>query len=231
MKKSCLSLVLAMIWATACGGAPSPTPTPIPTPTPDEWLDRAAQAVSGLTSAQFTLTREGKPAVLDVSTNTTFTEATGKYQAPDRVSATLKVSLFGNVVSVETLWLPEGNYISNPLTGSFQPAPASATFNGAAIFAASGIPSVLKDGVHNTTLVGTETIEDVETYHLRGEADGAQLASLAAGVLTAGTSYPVDVWMKTTDWYVVRLHITEPDGNGWLIDLFAINEPVEIKAP
>jgi len=41
----------------------------------------------------------------------------------------------------------------------------------------------------------------------------------------------VDVWMKTADWYVVRLHITEPDGNGWLIDLFDINEPVEIKAP
>jgi len=99
------------------------------------------------------------------------------------------------------------------------------------MFAALGIPSVLKDGIQNATLVGTEIIEDVETYHLQGEADGSQLASLAAGVLTAGTLYPVDVWMKSTDWYVVRLHITEPDGNGWLIDLFGINELVEIKAP
>jgi hypothetical protein len=184
-----------------------------------------------MTSAQFILTREGQPAVLDDSTNTTFTEATGMYQSPDRVSATLKVSLLGSVVSVQMLWLPEGNYLSNPLTGSFEQAPSSATFNGVAMFAASGIPGMLKDGIQNATLVGTETIEGVETFHLKGEADGAQLAALTAGALTAGTSYPVDVWMKTADWYVVRLHITEPDGNGWLIDLFDINEPVEIKAP
>ena len=229
MKKICLSLVLVVIWAAACGGPASPTPTP--TPTPGEWLDRAAQAVTGMTSAQFILTREGQPAVLDDSTNTTFTEATGMYQSPDRVSATLKVSLLGSVVSVQMLWLPEGNYLSNPLTGSFEQAPSSATFNGVAMFTASGIPGMLKDGIQNATLVGTETIEGVETFHLKGEADGAQLAALTAGALTAGTSYPVDVWMKTADWYVVRLHITELDGNGWLIDLFDINEPVEIKAP
>jgi hypothetical protein len=29
----------------------------------------------------------------------------------------------------------------------------------------------------------------------------------------------------------VRIHVTEPEGNGWLIDLFAINEPVDIPTP
>ncbi|MBI3244580.1 MAG: LppX_LprAFG lipoprotein [Chloroflexi bacterium] len=231
MKKNRLSFlsVLALIWLAGCGGPSTPPPTP--TPTPDEWLDRAAQAALAIKSAQFTLIREGAPAVLDPATNTTFTEAAGKYQSPDRVSADVKVSLFGNVVSVQMLWLPEGNFISNPLTGAFSEAPAGATFNGVAVFGADGIPGVLKDGIQNATLVGAETVEEVETYHLKGEADGDKLAALTADTLAAGTSYPVDVWMNTTTYNPVRLHIAEPDGNGWTIDLFAFDEPVEINAP
>lgn len=231
MKKNRLSFlfVLTLIWLAGCGGPSTPPPTP--TPTPDEWLDRAGEAALAIKSAQFTLIREGTPAVLDPATNTTFTEAAGKYQAPDRVSATVKVTLLGNTLSVQMLWLPEGNYLSNPLTGAFSEAPAEATFNGVAVFGAGGIPGVLKDGIQNAAMVGTETIEEVETYHLKGEADGEKLAALTAGALAAGTSYLVDVWMNTTTHNPVRLHITEPDGNGWMIDLFAFGEPVEIQAP
>ena len=28
-----------------------------------------------------------------------------------------------------------------------------------------------------------------------------------------------------------RIHVTEPEGNGWLIELFGTNEPVEIPTP
>jgi hypothetical protein len=29
----------------------------------------------------------------------------------------------------------------------------------------------------------------------------------------------------------VRIHVTEPAGNGWLIELIAVNEPVDIPTP
>ncbi len=227
MKTKLISLILALagFGLAACGpGAPS-------APTPDELLDRAAQAVSAMTSAQYTLVREGAPVVLDRATKSTFTEAAGKYQAPDRVSATLKVSLLGNVVSVQMLWLPEGNYITNPLTQAWTAAPPGASFNGAEIFGADGLPALLRDGVQNATLIGQESLEGLESYRLKGEADGAQLVALTAGTLAPGTSYPVEIWIETTTSNLVRVRISEPDGNGWLIDLFAINEPVEIKAP
>jgi len=54
---------------------------------------------------------------------------------------------------------------------------------------------------------------------------------VTAGALTGDTSYPVDVWIDPATSNIVRLHITEPGGNGWLTDVFAINEPVELKAP
>jgi hypothetical protein len=183
-----------------------------------------------LKSAQFTLTREGAPVPLDPQTGTAFTEATGHYQAPDRVSASTKVSLGSAVLEIKWLWLPEGNYVTNPLTGGWTTAPEIA-FNGANIFGAAGIAAILKDGLQNITQVGAEKIDETDTLHFKGEADGAQLAALTAGTLTSGTAYPVDVWLLPTTAEVVRVRITEPDGNGWVIDLFALNEPVEIKAP
>jgi hypothetical protein len=218
-------LALAAFWLAACG------PRAAPTPTPAELLDRAAQAASDMQSAQFTLMREGAAVVLDPATNTTFTEASGKYQAPDRVSATVKISLLGNALQIQMLWLPEGNYVTHPLTQAWSEAPADATFNGAALFGADGLPALLKDGIQKAALVGMERLEERDTYHLHGEADGAQLATLTAGALAAGTAYPVDVWMEVEASHLVRVHISEPDGSGWLIDLFAINEPVEINAP
>ena len=229
MKRIYPLFLFTAVLLTACGGLFTPVPTP--TPTPEEWLDRAAAATLAITSAQFTLTREGAPVALDPSTGTTFTEAAGKYQAPDRVSASVKVTVLGSVLSLDMLWLPEGNYVSNPFTGAYEQAPAAATFNGMAIFGADGMAAVLKDGIQNVTMVGTETVEDVETFHLKGEADGGKLSVLTAGALATGTLYPVDVWMDATNYYVVRIHVAEPDGNGWQIDLFAFNEPVEIKAP
>jgi hypothetical protein len=182
-------------------------------------------------SAKFTITREGAPAVLDVTSNMTFTEVTGEYQAPDRVSTQVKVTLFSNVFEIRLLWLPEGNYMSNPLTGRMDHLPDNLAFNGAALFKPAGIPAVLKGGIRNPKLVGMETIGGVAVYHFSGTADGAVLSPLTAGALTAGTLYPVNIWVEKGTFNLVRFHIAEPDGNGWLIDVYDINVPVEILAP
>ena len=43
--------------------------------------------------------------------------------------------------------------------------------------------------------------------------------------------YPVDLWMEEQSANPVRIHVTEPEGNGWMIELFSANEPVEIPTP
>ncbi len=229
MYKLRVIIASGVVLLVACAAPSAPPPTP--TPTPDELLDRAAQAILAMNSAKFQVIRQGTPAVLDPATGITMTEATGQYQAPDRVSASIKVNLFGNVVEIQMLWLPEGNFVTNPLTQAFEPAPAETGFDGADLFTPEGMPSVLQDGLQNVVLVGEEAIEGRQTYHLQGEADGESLASVTAGGLASGTVYPVDIWLDVLESYVVRLEITEPDGNGWLIDFFDINEPVEIQAP
>jgi hypothetical protein len=209
----------------------TPTPTPTPTPSPAELLSKSGDAVLAMKSAKFTITREGAPAVLDATTNMTFTEVNGEYQAPDRVSARVKVTLFSNVFEIRLLWLPEGNYMSNPLTNRMEPLPANTAFNGAALFKPEGIPAVLKGGIQNPILVGMETIDSVIVYHFSGTSDGAVLSPLTAGALTPGTSYPVNIWTAKASSDIVRFHIAEPDGNGWQIEVYEINVPVEILAP
>jgi lipoprotein LprG len=241
MKNIPAALALILL-AAACSRAtpaasPTPRPTPIPTitptptPSPAEILSAAGDAMLAMKSARFILLREGQPAVFDPATGMSFTEASGDYQAPDRVRADVKVSLLGNTLQIEIYWLPEGVYISNPLTRQFGPAPGDLGFDGAALFEAGGMPAVLKTGIQNPQRAGTETIEDVRTIHISGEADGAVLSPLTAGALQAGTLYPVDVWVDADTFVPVRLHVDEPDGSGWLIDLYDIDADIEIQLP
>jgi len=236
MKKTTVLLFLALLLGIACTqSAPNtpvaPTLTQTPTPTPAEILSKSGDAVLALKSARFTILREGPPAVFNAETGMGFTEAAGEYQAPDRVSAKVKVTLFGNVLQIEIFWLPDGTFISNPLTHQLEAAPADLGIDAAAMFTPEGIPAVLKTGIQNTTLVGYETVEDISAIHIRGEADGAVLSPLMAGALVSGTLYPVDVWVEKSTYNLVRFHVDESDGNGWMIDLFDFNAPIEIQKP
>jgi hypothetical protein len=199
---------------------------------PQAHLNRAADAVLRLKSAQFTLTREGAPAFLDEKNGVTFTAAQCSYAAPDRVSCNVKVSSkTGSILQLTRVWVPEGTFQSNPLTRQFAKAPADSSFNGVVLFARTGIPAILQTSVQKLQLAGNETVRDKSTLHLRGEVRGDKLNPLMGSTLKAEAMYPVDLWMEEQSANPVRVHVTEPEGNGWLIDLFALNDPVDIPTP
>ena len=199
---------------------------------PQAQLNRAADAVLALKSAQFTIAREGTPAVLDEKTGITFTTAQCVYAAPDRVSCDVKItSKSGTVLQLTRVWVPEGAFQSNPLTRQFGKVPPDSVFNGAVLFAKTGIPEILRNGVANLQATANETVREKNTLHLKGEVKGARLIPFIGDVLSADQMYPVDLWMDEQSAIPVRLHVAETGGNGWLIDLFAINTPVDIPSP
>jgi hypothetical protein len=196
-----------------------------------DYLNQTANAILALRSARFTLTREGTPVLLSEKKQITFTTADCAYSAPNRVSCNVKVSLKnGTIVKVKHVWVPEGAFQSNPVTQELAKSPADA-FNPVHLFAATGIPEVLRTGFQNGQVVGKEKIQNRDAIHLRGEVSGEKLNPLAGSTLQPERAYPVDLWIDETSANPVRIHVTESEGNGWLIDLFGANEPVHIPSP
>jgi len=195
-------------------------------------LNRTADAVLALKSTRFSLKREGTPAVLDEKNSITFTNAECIYAAPDRVSCNVKVALKnGSILQLTRVWVPEGTFQSNPLTRQFGKAPPDSNFNGVVLFAKTGIPEILRTAVQKAQLVERETIQTKQTLHLRGEVSGEKLNPLVGNTLKSDVMYPVDLWIEEKSANAVKLHVAEPEGNGWLIELFGTNEPVDIPTP
>ncbi len=196
------------------------------------YLNRTADAVLALKSTRFSIKREGTPAVLDAKNGITFTAADCLYSAPDRVSCNVKVALKnGTILQLTRVWVPEGTFQSNPLTRQFGKAPADANFNGVVLFAKTGVPEILRTGVQKAKVVERETLQNRPTLHLRGEVSGEKLNPLVGSTLKPDVMYPVDCWIDEQSANTVRIHVTEPEGNGWLIELFGTNEPVDIPTP
>jgi hypothetical protein len=223
-----LCVLASSIWITAAGQLkPGASGAAV-----QSYLNRTADAVLALKSTRFSLKREGAPAVLDAKNNITFTAADCVYSAPDRVSCNVKVSLKnGTILQLTRVWVPEGTFQSNPLTRQFGKAPADANFNGVVLFARTGIPEILRTSVQKAHVVGRETIENRETLHLQGEVSGEKLNPLVGSTLKGDVMYPVDFWADEKSANAAQIHVTEPEGNGWLIELFGTNEPVDIPTP
>ena len=195
-------------------------------------LNRTADAVLALKSTRFSLKREGTPAVLDAKNGITFTAADCVYSAPDRVSCNVKVALKnGSIVQLTRVWVPEGTFQSNPLTRQFGKAPADANFNGVVLFAKTGIPEILRTQVQKARVVQRETLQNRQALHLQGEVSGEKLNPLVGSTLKADVMYPVDLWIDEKSANAARIHVSEPEGNGWLIELFGTNEPIDIPTP
>src|SRR5262245_61586400 len=196
-------------------------------------LNRAASAILALKSTRFVVKREGAPAVLDEKNGLTFTAAECIYGAPDRVSCNVKVALKnGTILQLTRVWVPEGTFQSNPLTKQFGRAPADATFNGVLLFASTGIPDILRTGVQKPQVIGRERGRALrpDTVNAKGEVSGVKLNPFISSVKPDAT-YPVDLWVDEKTSTPMQLHVAEPDGNGWQIELSGLNEPVDIPTP
>ena len=196
-------------------------------------LNRTADAILALKSARFSLRREGPPAFLDEKNGITFTTADCGYAAPDRVSCNVKVALKnGTIVQLTRVWVPEGAFQSNPLTRQFGRVPAADTnFNGVLLFTRRGIPAILKTAVQKTQVVGREKIDNAGVLHLKGEVSGEKLNPLLGSTLNGDGTYPVDLWLDEKSGNPARLHVAEPEGKGWLIDIFGIGDAIDIPTP
>jgi len=232
MKETQTILLLLCVLVSSVGVRGSQQPNPgAGTGAIQDYLNRTADAILALKSARFTLKREGAPVFLDEKKKITFAAAACAYSAPDRVFCNVKVQLKnGSIVKVKRVWVPEGAFQTNPMTQELGRSPAD-SFNPVALFAATGIPEVLRTSFQSGQVVGREKIQNQDAIHLKGDVSGEKLNPLTGSTLKPELAYPVDLWIDEQSAIPSRIHVTESAGNGWLVELSGANEPVHIPPP
>jgi hypothetical protein len=201
--------------------------------TVEEILVKSSQAMGAVETVKFTIERQGDPASITLGEGVTaaLISAIGEYASGDgHALVKADVPLLGPT-EADVLWVDEKGYFQAlpviPIYIEFSIEGFSLT----TIFTGHGsISHVLSDHLFSPTLVGEEDLEGTATYHVQGQVDSAELEDLTAGYIAEGTAI-LDFWIDKATFHVVRLVITEADGNGWQIDLYEYGADITIEAP
>ncbi|MDB5079529.1 MAG: hypothetical protein JWP00_1453 [Chloroflexi bacterium] len=234
-----LCLLFAGLLA-ACGENPTATPTAIPpTPTPVKVLTPAdiaklsAEKLNTLNSLHFNV--DIKSGQVELYQGITFKKAEGDFSKPDKFRAKLRVSVAIAQVDAETVGLEGQQYLLlTNLSKSWVTLPANVGFKPDVLFdPQKGVGAVVTK-IQNMELAGTEQLDGVEVYHLKGVVKGADIAPLTASTL-GKNDVNFDVWTSKSDFLVRRVTFkeisTEATASDWQLDFSKFNEPVTINRP
>lgn len=226
-----LALTLLALVAGACSGS-GPDPT-VP-PTAQQILERAAQTMGSVDTVQFSIERGGAPVYIDTQGFLEFVSATGRYAAPDAAEALVRVSAAGLNAEVGAVVIEGRTWLTNPITGKWEPTPPGYAFDPTTLFDPSvGWRPLLREGIAGVEDLGDEVIEDIALRHVRFTASGARIEVITAG-LVRGDDVVIDVWIDPTSGQVRRASFSTPIGGGltdWQLALYDYGADIQIAPP
>jgi lipoprotein LprG len=195
-------------------------------------LDAAATAMGAVDTVRFTIERTGAPVYIDDSDLLAFVSAEGRYATPGSAEAVVTIDAGGVTTQIGAVAIEGETWLSNPITGAWEPAPIGYTFDPATLFdPAVGWRPLLAGGLTGVTLVGEGT-EDGR-YHLQGTADQERVAVITAGMVS-GQSPLLDLWVDATTGEVTDVSFPTSyrgDLSDWTLAFFDYGADVEITPP
>jgi len=229
--------ILLLPGLVACRSEPEPVATPTPVLPPLEIASQAADAMLAVESLHFIIERSGALTYIDADGLLAFKRAEGDFMRPNQLRAIVRIVTAFTPVEVGMVVLGDDQYATDPITGQWKPLPLEwGQFNLAVLFDPEiGIRGLLRRGILELRLVGSETQEGQPHYHLAGRADGEQVSDMTLGFIGGG-DVDLEVWVGVQDFYVRRLHIIETDSDAdnpttWDLTFSKLGQPVEIQAP
>ena len=228
-------LLLAQMGACQSESAPSATATPALTSM--EIADLAAEAMLSVESMHFSIEREGALAYIDPEQLLAFKRAEGDFQLPDRMRAVVRLITAFSPIEIGMVAIGDDQFTTDPITGEWGQFPSEwGQFNFVVLFdPETGLQRLLRDGILDLTLVGSEEIEEQHHYRLAGRASGERVSAMTLGFIGHG-DIDLEVWIGTEDFYMRRLQMVEPETSPdnpttWDMEFSNMGQPVEIKAP
>ncbi|HEX9856438.1 MAG TPA: LppX_LprAFG lipoprotein [Acidimicrobiia bacterium] len=224
------ALALALAVAAACGGSSGTTIAG----DIDAILAASSEAMGNVDSVRFVIERTGDAVYIDENGTIEFRDAEGRFVSPSTADASVTLAVAGLATRVGAVAIDGETWLSNPITGAWEPAPAGYSFDPATLFdPETGWRPLLADGFTDAELVGTEDVSGVTAYRLRGVASGDRVTSITAGLVTADM-VDADVWIDTGTGEVVQVmfDVALPEGTAtWRLAFSDYGAEFEIEQP
>ncbi len=221
-----LALLLLPLVAASCGDRG----VDLDGITPEELLEHSASRMESVESFAFRLEHEN--GFTSVVRGLAMETAEGQLAGRDRLSAELRARAGPIAVNVGLIVHPEGAWITNPLTGQWEPEALTIE----QLFdPATGVTALMRD-LADVRVIGTETLGGVATRQLEGTVDSGALATLLPGV-AGGHPLTVRVWVGAEDPLVHRIDVLgaiEPADTPQTVRrlrLSRFDEPFQIEPP
>ncbi|CRK61855.1 possible lipoprotein [Alloactinosynnema sp. L-07] len=171
----------------------------------------AAAATRDIRSAHFSLKVNGSVSAIPVqNAEGDLTREGGPSGA---AKGTVKLTLLGQLIEGEFVLVDDSLYIKGP-TGGFQKYPAALTSNlydpSAILNPDKGIANVLAK-IKEPRTEGTEDIDGVATYRVKGLGEKDVVAAIVPGV---GSDVDVTFWLRQDNKQPVKASVTLPSSEG-----------------
>jgi len=221
--------VLAVV---GCGGDAEPEGEPLPADAA-VIVAAASRAMGDVTSVRFQLKRSGAPVFIDQFESLALDEIVGRFSAPSSADAVLTVTVDADLVTqLAAVAIDETVWLSNPVTGTFEPLPPGYDIDPSTFFDPEGGWRPLLAELSDVTLVGVED-RGGKRYHIRGVAPAARIEVVTAGVVQ-DQDVLIDFWMRR-DTALVTTAEFSTTFNGqvsdWVLELRDFGKDFTIKAP
>ena len=220
-------LVLAVACAVVCACTPAPREL-----TPKEVLDRAADALDKATTAHFAL--EQQNGSLALAQGVQVTNAEGDVARPDKLHMKFTLRLAGFNAEAQLIAVGEDLFITNPLSGQWQKAPAR-TGAPRVLDQDKGMSGLLRK-VTDAQRVGNEAVDGAQTVHLKGRVPATSFADMT-GAQPSGDTVAGDLWVGSEDFLPRQVRLEGVLGAGdtaqtvRTLKFSKFNAPVTIERP
>jgi len=233
MKRRMMAAFVALAAVAAACGSTDDTTTTAP-PTAAELLATSAATMGSVDTVQFSIERGGEPVYIDTQGFLEFVSATGRFAAPGAAEALVTVSALGLSTEVGAVVIEGETWLTNPITGNWEPTPPGYTFDPATLFDPEvGFRAMLQEGIPSVVDVGDEIVEEETVRHVRFTASGTRVEVITAGMVR-GEDVTIDAWIEPASGELRRATFPTTIGvtpTEWDLTFFDYGADIEITPP
>lgn len=233
MRWSMTATAVALVALTAACSSTEATTTTAP-PTAAELLEVSAATMGSVETVQFSIARGGEPVYIDTQGFLEFVSATGRFAAPGAAEALVTVSALGLSTEVGAVVIEGDTWLTNPITGNWEPTPPGYTFDPATLFDPQiGFRAMLQEGIPTVEDLGEEIVDETALRHVRFTASGERVEVVTAGMVL-GADVAIDAWIEPNSGELRRAKFPTTIGANpteWDLTFFDYGADITITPP